>query len=145
MPQTATLWHELHPGTLLAERGPCKSYQLKPNLYVFEMEGHLTSELMFKMFEDCWRAPGFVRPYGVVCFLTNDVTYDPDLRTFAETPGLISAAAVGIVVEKVLARMVLSTVGIATRLKHGTALTTHSDFSDALQAVQRALDGATAG
>lgn len=144
MGSSAQAWQELRPGQLLAERGNCRSYQLAPNLYVLEMEGHLTSELMFQMFEDCWRAPGFERPYGVVCFLTNDVTYDPDLRTFSDTPGLISAAAVGIVVEKVLARMVLSTVGIATRLKHGTALTPHSDFADAIDAVQRTLDALAA-
>lgn len=132
-------WKDLATATSLAEFENCKSFQLDAQTYVFETQGHLTSDLLFSLFESCWKAPGFSQPYGVVNLVTGDVTYDPDVRYFTDRDNLISAAAVGVVVEKVLARMVLSTVGIATKLRHGTELTSHATFDEALSAVRKAV------
>ncbi|RMG94162.1 MAG: hypothetical protein D6705_16815 [Deltaproteobacteria bacterium] len=132
-------WRERLGATLLEQVGVCRSYQLAPRIFAFECTGHLDSDVMFALFESCWKSPGFDTPYGVVAHVVGETTYDPDLRTFAEREGLVAAAAVAVITDKVIQRMVLSTVGIATRLRHGTVLTTHEHFDDGLAAVERTL------
>ncbi len=140
MPQDDPLaWRERHGATPLSTVGACRSYQIAPRIFAFECTGHLDSDTMFGLFQSCWRAPGFDTPYGVVAAVVGETTYDPDLRTFADREGLVSAAAVAVITDKVIQRMVLSTVGIATRLRHGTVLTTHEHFDDGLAAVERTL------
>ncbi len=132
-------WRDLTPATLVGEHNACRVYQIDSQVYVFETAGHLTSDLMYRCFRSCWDAPNFHEPYGVVTMIIGDTTYDPDLRHFSDRPDLISSAAVGLVTEKTLRRMILSTIGIATRLKHGTELSAHADFPAALSAVRKVL------
>ncbi len=138
-PEDPSSWQERLGADLLAEVGVCRAFRLSPRIFAFECTGHLDSDVMFGLFEACWRSPGFETPYGVVAHVVGETTYDPDLRTFADREGLVSAAAVAVITDKVIQRMVLSTVGIATRLRHGTVLSTHERFDDGLAAVERTV------
>jgi hypothetical protein len=132
-------WKDLTPARHLGVHGKSSAWQIDQQLYVFELDGHVTSDVMYGLFQACWQSPGFEKPYGVIGMVSGDLTYDPDLREFSDRAGLVSAAAVGLVVERVLARMVLSAVGLATRLKHGTDLSSHATFIEAHDAVRAVL------
>ena len=118
-------------------------FLVEPGVYVQEIAGHLTADAMERSLREAWSRRDFERPYGVVHVIAPDVTYDADLRTFPDRPGIEAAVASAVVTESALHRMVISAMGIASRIKRGTRVSSHSDVADALGAVRRERAAAT--
>lgn len=133
-------WRDLTPATHIGEHSGCHVFQVEPDIYVMEMSGHLTNPVMYRCFELCWNAPDFRQPYTAVQIIGDDVSYDPELRNFTDMPNLIGSAAVAVVTDKTMGRVVLSTVGIVARLRHQTEVSAHAEFPDALNRVRAVLE-----
>lgn len=129
-------WKQLCEPRLLADLGEVKSYALSTSVYVMEFAGHLTGEQVYRGFDACWRSPGFSRPYGVVAVLDETATYDRSVREFGGRSDLVPAAAVGVVTSRSIRGMVISAIGLAVRVQHGTLMATYPNFNAALQAVR---------
>lgn len=132
-----TDWRKRHEATEIGRVEGLTLFLVEPGVYVQEVRGHLTADAMERSLRAAWSRPDFVRPYGVVHVLASDLTYDSDLRSFPDRPGIEAAVASAVVTDNALHRMVIAAVGIASRMKRGTRVSAHSDVPAALEAVRR--------
>ncbi len=112
-------------------------HRVEPGIYVQEVRGHLTAALMERSLRMAWERPDFTTPYGVIHILDGRLTYDNDMREFPDRPGIVSAVASAVVTDNMLLRMVVSAIGIASRIKRGTRVSAHDDVLAAVDEVRR--------
>lgn len=114
-------------------------FRVEPGIYVQEVRGHLTADLMERSLRTAWSRPDFRTPYGVVHLLESSLTYDRDMRDFPDRPNVVAAVVSAVVTENPLFRMVVSAVGLASRMKRGTRVSAHADVLDAVATVRSLL------
>lgn len=124
-----------HIGTV----GGLVLFRVEPGIYVQEVRGHVSADLMERSLRAAWNRRDFEAPYGVVHILDSALTYDRDLRDFPDRPNIVTAVASAVVTDNSLLRMVVSAIGIASRIKRGTRVSAHDDVLDAIDAVRRLL------
>lgn len=112
-------------------------YRVEKGVYVQEVRGHLTADLMERSLRAAWDRPDFTTPYGVVHILDDGLTYDADMRSFPDRPNIVPAVASAVVTQNRLQRMVVAAIGIASRIKRGTRVSAHDDVLEAVEAVRR--------
>ena len=112
-------------------------HRVERGVYVQEVGGHVTADLMERSLRTAWDRADFTTPYGVVHILDERLTYDHDMRMFPERPNIVPAVASAVVTQNRLQRMVVSAVGIASRIKRGTLVSAHDDVLDAVIRVRR--------
>jgi hypothetical protein len=114
-------------------------YRVERGVYVQEVRGHLTADAMERSLRAAWTRADFSVPYGVVHILDGALTYDPDVREFPDRPNIVPAVASAVVTDNRLLRMVVSAIGIASRIKRGTRVSAHDDVVEAVAAVRSLL------
>jgi hypothetical protein len=132
-------WREALRARRVGETDGLVMWHVEPGLYVQEVSGHLTADGMERSLRQVWGRDDFVTPYGVVHVMHPDTTYDNDIRDFPDRPNIVPAVASAVVTDNRLHRMVLSALGIASRLKRGTRVSAHSGVVEAVEHVRGLL------